>query len=296
MQTIALTAPTGMIGSMVYNMLKDKYRLILIYRNEQKLKTLQEFYGGIEHHTTVCFDFMGLYHDYLNGFSKETLGPNAHRFFEQVGAVDGFVNCAGVTKAYSGRDPHATFFLNGVLPHFLSQWYGERLIHITTDCVYNGIEGSPYHERSLKNPSDLYGLAKSIGEPSERSLVLRTSTIGDELAEFVGLLAWFKTQTGKKISGFTNHYWNGITSREYGRICDTILSKRSAYPSAGLFHIFSNDISKYEMLCKFREKYKIDVEIIPTKTDPSIDRRLRTKHDVCEKLHIPSFDEMLYEL
>ena len=296
MKTIALTAPTGMIGSAVYNVLKNKYHLVLIYRDDQKLNMLDAAYGDINLHKKIQFDLMDLYRDYCTGFPSSTIGPRAREFFEAVGTVDGFINCAGMTKAYSTKDPSMTLFLNSVLPRLLSGWYEEKLIHITTDCVFNGLEGAPYDEQSLKNPNDLYGLSKSIGEPSERSLILRTSTIGDELAEFVGLLAWFKSQQGNTVKGFRNHFWNGITSRQYGMICDAILSNRSAYPRAGLFHIFSNDISKYDMLCKFKEKYKLDLQIEPIEASPAIDRRLRTVYDLCDKLMIPSFETMLADI
>lgn len=292
-KTIALAAPTGMIGSGVYNALKDKYHLVLIYRDNNKLKALESAYGGVGRHQKIRFDLMDLYHDFTAGFSRATIGPNAQKLFEQVGAVDGFINCAGVTKAHSTQDPITTFFMNGTLPHLFSQWYGDKMIHITTDCVFNGLAGAPYDERSAKNPNDLYGLSKSIGEPSEQSLVIRTSTVGDELAGCVGLIAWLRAQAGRTVKGFRNHFWNGITSREYGIVCDKILSNRQVYPRTGSFHVFSDDISKYDMLCKFKEKYKINVTIEPVETTPSVDRRLRTVYDVREKLKISSFDQML---
>jgi len=244
-KTIAITAPTGMLGSMVYKVLKDRHKLILIYRNEEKLKILNEVYGWIDDHRKVQFDFKDVYQDYLEGFSKDTIGSNTKKLVEQVGEVDGFINCAGLTKPHSLKDPTQTFFINGALPHILSNIYKEKFIHITSDCAYHGLGGAPYDERAPKNPNDFYGLSKVLGEPSERSLVLRTSIIGPEIAEFVLLISWFKKQEGKTIQGFANHFWNGITTREFAKICDKIISNRDAYPAAGLFHVFSTDVSKY---------------------------------------------------
>lgn len=294
-KTIAITAPTGMLGSMVYNVLKDRYTLVLIFRDEEKLKVLDAAYGGVSSHKKVYFDLMDLAQDYMTGFPTATIGPKMREFREAVGEVDAFINCAGIIKPYSTKDPMTTLFINGALPHILSMTYRERLIQITTDCTYNGLEGAPYDERSLKTPNDLYGLSKSLGEPALYSLALRTSIIGPEIAGFVSLISWFRAQEGKTIKGFTNHFWNGITTREFGNICGKIIENRNAYPQTGLFHIFSTDVSKYDMLLKCKEKYKVNVTIEPVEAPP-VDRRLATVYDLCARLQIPSFDNMLQEL
>jgi hypothetical protein len=49
------------------------------------------------------------------------------------------------------------------------------------------------------------------------------------------------------------------------------------------------------MLLKFREKYKINVEIIPDDST-KLNRTLTTIYPLCSQLQIPSFDEMLKEL
>ncbi len=294
MKTILLTASTGMLGSMLYQVLKEKYHLVLLYHDSEKLKALESAYGSTEDHRTLQYDLMNLFSDYQEGFCNRT-GPRLQSFIETIGPVDAVVQCAGVTNRYSAIDPLKTFFLNSALPVLLSNEYKEKLIHVTTDCVYNGIVGAPYIERAPHTPRDLYGLTKSLGEPSENSLVLRTSFVGPEVSDFVGLISWFLNQSGKKIKGFTNHYWNGITTRELGRIIDTILTNRSEFPRIGLYHLFSNDISKYDMLVKFQRKYAIDVDITPIESQP-VDRRLGSVHGVCRQLAVPEFDEMLAAL
>ncbi len=284
-----------MLGSAVYGVLKDRFHLVLIYRDEDKLQLLDKAYGSVKKHTKVCLDFSDLYQDYVKGFPTQTTGPIAKAFFEQVGEVDGFINCAGITNRYSTKDPTSTFFINGALPHILSRRYGKKMIHITTDCVFDGLQGAPYDENSPHNPNDLYGLSKSLGEPQNSSLVLRTSIIGPEITGYVSLIEWFKKQDGKTIQGFTNHFWNGVTTTQFGKICDEIFSNRHAYPANGLFHIFANSVSKYDMLMQFKEKYKLDVTIEPAEPSP-VDRRMSSVKDLCAKLKIPSFHDMLNDL
>jgi len=37
-----------MLGNGVYQILKDKYPLVLVYRDEDKIKILDKYYGGIK--------------------------------------------------------------------------------------------------------------------------------------------------------------------------------------------------------------------------------------------------------
>ncbi|MFA5755404.1 MAG: NAD-dependent dehydratase, partial [Candidatus Paceibacterota bacterium] len=136
--------------------------------------------------------------------------------------------------------------------------------------------------------------SKILGEPKDKSLILRTSIIGPEISEHVSLLDWFRQQEGKTIKGFANHFWNGITTKQFGKICDEIISNPEQYPKTGLYHIFSTTVSKYEMLLKFKEKYDIDCKIEKDK-EQKINRTLNTIYDLNNKLNIPSFGEMIEE-
>jgi dTDP-4-dehydrorhamnose reductase len=291
---IAIIAPTGMLGSGVYDVLKDKYNLVLIYRSEEKIKKLDDIYGGINNHQLIKFDIKEIYNDYLSGIgSKEYAKLN--KLFKDIGEVNAVINCAGIINVYAAKEPAFTLFLNGAFPHLLSEYYKDKLIQITTDCAFNGIEGYPYDENSPKSPVDIYGLSKILGEPKDKSLVLRTSIIGPEIAEHVSLLDWFKQQEGKTINGFANHFWNGITTKQFGKICDEIISNPGKYPKTGLYHIFSTTVSKYEMLLKFKEKYNTDCEIKKDE-EQKLNRTLSTIHDFNKKINIPSFDKMMEEL
>lgn len=284
MKTVAIISPTGMLGSATYQYLQDKYKLVLIYRNKAKLRLLNKVYGGVKNHRRVLFD--------LDDLAKD---GDAEKFVKAVGEIEAIINCAGVIKPYCRQNPKATFFINANLPHILSYLYRDKLIHLSTDCVFNGVSGAPYREKSPKTPTDLYGLTKSLGEPFEHSLVFRTSVIGPEIDGGVNLLEWFKKQGGRVVRGFTNHLWNGITSRQFALICGQIIGSRRHFPSSGLFHIFSTTLTKYGMLKKLKEKYKVNVTIKPSGAT-HIDRRLATDFDFCQKLEIPSFDKMLEEL
>jgi dTDP-4-dehydrorhamnose reductase len=292
MKKVLLLGSTGMLGSAVYDVLKDKYQLVLTARDKSKLDLLEKAYGGTQKHSFVEFDAEKVYQDFLN--KKGYPGEYFSNFVNQVGDVDYIINAIGVTIPYSMENPALTFFINGALPHIFSNKFGEKFIHITTDCVYNGKDGFPYDENSPKTPVDIYGLSKSLGEPTN-CLTIRTSIIGKELEGHTGLLDWFLQQEGKEINGFAQHFWNGITTKQFGKICDQIMSDREVFPKTGLYHIFSNSVSKYEMVQEFKKHFGTNCTI--KKDDVNkLNRTMSTVKELNSKLNIPSFSQMVSEL
>jgi dTDP-4-dehydrorhamnose reductase len=289
---VLLLGATGMLGSAIYDVLNKKYDLLLAVRTLDKITLLEKTYGGTGRHKALVFDASQCYQDYAT--KKGGPGEYMQEFLGSVGPVDCVINAIGVTIPFSLREPALTFFVNGALPHVLAAEFGERLIHITTDCVYDGRDGFPYHEESAKGPVDIYGLSKSLGEP-RNCLTLRTSIIGRELNGFTGLLEWFLQQSGKTITGFSQHYWNGITTHEFGNLCDQILQNPKRFPRKGIYHVFSTVVSKYDMLQAFQRKYRVPCTIVPDE-DNKLNRTLTTKKELNAMLQVPSFTQMLEAL
>jgi len=292
MKRVLILGATGMLGSALYDVLKDKYNLLLSTRDTNKISLLEKKYGLLRKSEVVEFDADILYKEYLG--KKGSPSKYLTSFVDKIGNIDYVINALGVTIPFSLQNPALTFFINGALPHILAGVFGEKLIHITTDCAYNGKEGFPYTENSSKSPVDIYGLSKSLGEPTS-CLTLRTSIIGRELEGFTGFLEWFLQQEGKELTGFAEHFWNGVTTREFAKICDKIMSNSDEYPKTGIYHIFSDTVSKYEMLQKFKEKFKINC-IIKEDHKNKLNRTLSTIHHVNSRLEILSFDKMIKEL
>lgn len=289
---VLILGASGMLGSGVYSVLRDKYNLIVTVRDSEEIDLLEKAYPSLKDHRIEELELKFIYDDYVN--AKGYLGEYLSSFLGRVGRVDYVINAIGITVPYSLENPAMTFFINSAWPHMLANVFGSRLIHVTTDCVFNGKEGFPYDENSPKTPTDIYGLAKSLGEPMN-CLTLRTSLVGRELKGLVSLLDWFLQQEGKTIQGYSNHFWNGVTVKQFGEICHQIMQNPSKFPAQGIYHVFSNVVSKYEMLLKFREKYNLDCEIVSEESN-RLNRTLSTVYPLCAQLQISSFDEALKEL
>jgi dTDP-4-dehydrorhamnose reductase len=133
------------------------------------------------------------------------------------------------------------------------------LIHISTNCVFSG--SSPMCcESDTPDAMDIYGLSKARGEPSH-CVVLRCSIIGPEINSAFGLFEWF-LNSQNTVKGFTDHYWNGLTTLELATIVYTIIKERSFHPRVQ--HCYSETVvSKYELLHNISKLLTKDISIVP---------------------------------
>lgn len=187
---------------------------------------------------------------------------------------DVVINCIGIIKQLAAaKDPLASITINALFPHRLAlacKAAGCRLIHISTDCVFSGAKGN-YTEDDFSDATDLYGRTKFLGEVDyPHCVTLRTSIIGHELKGCYSLIDWFLAQEGR-VNGYTGAIYSGFPTVEMARIiADYVLPDSSL---SGLYHVSSEPISKYELLCLVAEIYGKQVEIKPF-DDFSCDRSL----------------------
>lgn len=99
---------------------------------------------------------------------------------------DVVVNAAAYTAVDAAEEHEATALqVNGVGPGVLAQAVssrpGVRLVHISTDYVFDGSATSPYAEDAPTNPASAYGRTKAVGEEEvltklpDRGFVVRTA-------------------------------------------------------------------------------------------------------------------------
>ncbi len=186
------------------------------------------------------------------------------------------INCIGMIKQQPmASDPLTAITVNAQLPHrisLISRNAKARMIHISTDCVFDGRKGM-YTEDDVPNAEDLYGRTKLLGEVSyPHCVTLRTSIIGHELKGRYGLIEWFLGQTGR-VRGYKNAIYSGFPTIELARIIsDHVLPDREL---SGVYHVSSAPISKYDLLKMVAERYGKQIEIAPDE-DFAIDRSLNS--------------------
>jgi dTDP-4-dehydrorhamnose reductase len=230
-------------------------------------------------------------------------GIDANNFEDIVAAFarvrpHAVVNCIGIIKQLpAASDPVLNLTINSLLPHRLQRLCSAneaRLIHFSTDCVFNGRKGR-YTEDDPSDAVDLYGRTKFLGETSgDGALTIRSSVIGRELMTAHGLVEWFLAQRGESVRGYTRAIYSGFTTRMMARIVRTILLEHPAL--AGTVQISSEPISKHDLLGLLRDAFDVDVRIVPD-DGVQIDRSLdSTRFRTLAAFVPPSWPEMIAEM
>lgn len=178
---------------------------------------------------------------------------------------DVVINCVGLIKQLgNAKDPLVALPLNAMFPHRLARLcalLGARVVHISTDCVFDGKKGN-YLESDLSNAEDLYGKSKYMGELHDypHAITLRTSIIGHELDSKHSLVDWFLSQEGE-VKGFSKAIFSGLPTVELAKVVEChVLPKPEL---SGLYHVAAAPISKLDLLTLVAQEYRKNIRIVP---------------------------------
>ena len=194
-----------------------------------------------------------------------------------IARPDVVINAVGIVKQLpTSKDVIKTLTINSILPHRLAQFseeFGFRLFTISTDCVFDGEKGN-YTEQDRPNAVDLYGKSKELGEvQTGNALTIRTSIIGRELGSPHSLVDWFLSNQGGKVKGFRQAIYTGFPTIILADIIKKLIFEHREL--RGLYHVSSEPINKYDLLCLLKEYYGANIEIEPS-DELRIDRSLNS--------------------
>ena len=185
-----------------------------------------------------------------------------------------------------------TYKINSLLPRFLelkSDLHNYKLIHLSTDCVFNGKKGS-YKITDQPDGVGTYAITKILGEVTEKSLTIRTSIIGPEIKKNgIGLFHWFYNNYKNKIEGYCNVYWSGITTLQLAKTINSVIKDYDA----GLLVLTNNKkINKYDLLMKISKTFTLHTKINKNCSFKS-DKSLIASELVLNKYKIPDYEIIL---
>jgi dTDP-4-dehydrorhamnose reductase len=216
----------------------------------------------------------------------------------QTARPEAVVNCiASIKQANGTEDPVGDLLMNSILPHRLDHLAGVgglRLIHMSTDAVFDGRKGN-YSEAITPCPDSTYGRCKLLGEPrSKHSVVIRSSIIGHSLEGDSGLLDWFLNQQGGSVKGYSRALYSGLTTLEMASVMELILTRH--FDLHGVWHVSSAPISKLALLQLAKKQYGWEGEIIPDES-LVIDLTLNSERFRSETGYsVPGWETMISEL
>ncbi|EDM25185.1 putative reductase [Lentisphaera araneosa HTCC2155] len=237
MLTVLVLGSEGMLGHVLYKKLKEQKHITV--------KGLSRRDGEFTDIKMDASDFHSL---------EQHLHDNNY---------DVVINCIGVLISASENCMSNAVLMNSYLPHFFNEQslkHQFKFIHISTDCVFSGIDGS-YTVNSKVDGEGMYAKSKALGELiSETSLVIRTSIIGPELKLGTGLYNWCIQQRGE-LTGYSKAYWTGLTTMELSKMIIHILDGALSH---GLYQLVpARKISKYELLSIINNEFNLDLTIHP---------------------------------
>lgn len=276
---ILILGVDGMIGHKIYQTLSsDNHQLLITSRKNKEILPFNTDQAKL------------IYYNLETESLDELLDHNRPELI---------INCIGVTTRRIGslKKDHV-ISVNSLLPNKLSEWVKKNkkwLIHFSTDCVFSGAKGN-YSELSKKDAKDIYGMSKSASENIDLSntLIIRCSLIGREIFNNTELLEWLISMNNKKIEGFSNAIYSGVTTLWMSLTINKLINSRSKL--TGLFNISSSEISKFELLNKIKSQFKLNIEIIKNHKYKS-NKSLNSDKFIKETgILTPSWDEMLKEL
>jgi len=207
---------------------------------------------------------------------------------------DVVINCIGILNKVAEEHKALAILVNSYLPHYLDEISVEnnfKLIHVSTDCVFDGKTGN-YDEMSIPNETSMYGRTKALGEViNDRSVTLRTSIVGPDINENgVGLFKWFMEQEGE-VGGYDKVLWTGITTIWFARCMEMAIENNLV----GLHHCVNNDvISKYDLLVLFKKYFNKDIVINHNPDVKSKKTLIRTNKSF--DFGIPSYEDMIKDM
>ncbi len=142
---------------------------------------------------------------------------------------------------------------------------GASLIHISTDAVYDGVQGS-YRETDKASPINAYGRSKLDGEAAVQlahrsALIVRTNLFGWNLPHKSNLIEWFlgRLMDGQECPGFTDVYFSPILVNQLG---DLLLELTEAEASGVLHVAGATCLSKYEFGRMLAGAFGFDPELV----------------------------------
>jgi dTDP-4-dehydrorhamnose reductase len=243
--------------------------------------------------------------------SFDVASQDTSSLFQGQPRYDFVVNCIGLIKQQIKSnflsDNKAALQINSLFPLELveqAEIYGARVIQIATDCVFSGKFGD-YKELDERDPTDVYGYSKALGETNSPNLLtLRVSIIGRELNSMASLMEWVINQpSGARIDGYSNHIWNGISTYHFAKIVESFLDGAPFNP--GLFHVVPLDkITKLKLVELIAKTFgRSDIEITPKNHEVAIDRTLSTifpdqnqdTWDQCGYTNIPTIKQIVHD-
>jgi len=251
MKKILITGASGLLGSNLSNIFKEKFDVFSVF-NKNNVEI-----DGCDIIKLDLTDF---------GKTREIVSEIRPEII---------IHCAALTNVdYCEDHPEETDLVNSQVTKNLAEIAREikcKLIYISTDSVFDGEKGN-YTELDETNPINVYAKSKLKGgnivkELCEDYMIIRTNIYGWNSIDKLSLGEWVldKASKNEKFYGFSDIFFNPITVSNLGRALLEMCEK----DIQGTYNVLGSEkCSKLEFIYKICEVFGLDKEIvIPSKSN-----------------------------
>lgn len=241
---ILITGANGQLGSEIKDI-------------SNSFKTLALFYAGSE--TVDICNYSEL--------KKFVLANN----------IEAIINCAAYTqvdRAENDFEQAERINFTGVcnLIKIIKEING-KIIHISTDYVFDGTNFKPYNENDRTNPIGVYGKTKAKGEEALKTsningITIRTSWLYSEFGNnFVRTMLKIGIDR-EELGVIFDQVGSPTNAKDLAFVCLQILSKKERLNENGLVYHYSNEgvASWYDFAKAIMQFAKINCTINPIET------------------------------
>ncbi|EAX48971.1 dTDP-4-dehydrorhamnose reductase [Thermosinus carboxydivorans Nor1] len=264
MQKILVTGANGQLGRALQRQFCEKYELVLCDLPELDITNFK-----------ACRD------------AVRTYGP------------DIVINAAAYTNVERAEDePDAAYAVNAIGAHNLALVCREanvKLIHISTDYVFDGARGTPYSEYDAPNPLSVYGKSKLLGEQLIRDtggwyFIVRTAWLYGDGHNFVRTMLRLAGER-PEIAVVADQYGTPTYTVDLAALLEQIMHTEYY----GIYHATNaGNCTWYEFACKIFEYADKKVAVRPITTDEYPTKAKRPRYSVLDNhmLRLRGFDIM----
>ena len=204
------------------------------------------------------------------------------------------INCAAYTSVDKAEiESKLANTINYKAVDIISRWTSDnnkKLIHVSTDYVFDGLSKLPLSENSSTNPINEYGSSKLKGEQvclknDTNSIIIRTSWLYSSFGKnFVKtMIDLMKNNNSVKV--VNDQIGSPTYTHDLAKVVLKIIMNYKT--ESGLFH-YSNEgeISWFEFAKSIRELYNLDCEIIGVSSKEFKTLAKRPQYSLLNKLKI----------
>lgn len=281
MFNILVTGSTGQLGSEIHK-ISNNYKYVFFFENSKSL--------DITDHTIV------------KNFIVEK-------------NINVIINCAAYTAVDNAESEiDQAYAINHLAVEnlaFLANEFNIKLIHISTDYVFDGTSNKAYFENDKTNPQSIYGKSKLLGEESIvnikslNAIIIRTSWVYSEFGNnFVKTMIRLGRERDA-LNVVSDQIGSPTYAGDLAKVCLEILSSEQWVQETQIYN-YSNkgDCSWYKFALKIMELKNINCQVSAINTSQYPTPAPRPAFSLLDKskiindfqIVIPNWEESLSQL